>query len=78
MADSISRSIAKTITWRILAVCITMIVSYFTLNAIHPEWDKHQLRESAMIIGAADLIIKMFIYFLHERVWAKVPNIKWK
>lgn len=72
MADSINRSIAKTITWRILAVCITMVVSYITLDAIHPEWDSHQLRESAMIIGGADMIIKMFMYFMHERLWTRV------
>jgi hypothetical protein len=49
-----------------------MIVSYITLDAIHPEWDSHQLRESAMIIGGADMIIKMFVYFMHERLWTKV------
>ena len=72
MADSINRSIAKTITWRIVAVCITMLVSYIALDHMHPEWDRHQLREGAMIIGAADMFIKMFMYFIHERIWNKI------
>ncbi len=72
MADSINRSIAKTITWRIIAIFITMFVSYFTIGAIHPEWPDHIVREAAMIIGAADMVIKMFMYFVHERIWTKV------
>jgi uncharacterized membrane protein len=72
MADSINRSIAKTITWRIIAVCITMLVTYFVLKGIHPEWSSHQYREASMIVGAADLFIKMFAYFVHERIWTKV------
>jgi len=72
MADSINRSIAKTITWRIIAVCITMLVTYFVLKGIHPEWSSHMYREASMIVGAADMFIKMFMYFIHERIWNKV------
>ena len=72
MADSINRSIAKTITWRIIAVVITVVVSYFTIGAIHPEWPDHIVKEAAMIIGAADMLIKMVMYFIHERLWTKV------
>jgi uncharacterized membrane protein len=72
MADSINRSIAKTITWRIIAVFITMIVSYYTIGMIHPEWPNHAVKEAAMIIGMADMFIKMFMYFIHERIWNKI------
>ena len=72
MADSINRSIAKTITWRIFAVCITMLVTYFALKSIHPEWHPHMYIEGSMIVGAADMFIKMFMYFIHERVWNKI------
>jgi uncharacterized membrane protein len=72
MADSINRSIAKTITWRIVAVFITMIVSYYTIGMIHPEWPNHAVKEAAMIIGGADMFIKMFMYFVHERMWNKI------
>ena len=72
MADSNNRSIAKTITWRIIAVVITMVVSYFTIGAIHPDWPDHIVKEAAMIIGAADMFIKMFMYFIHERAWNRI------
>ena len=72
MADSINRSIAKTITWRIIAVVLTMVVAYFTIGAIHPEWPDHIVKEAAMIIGAADMFIKMFMYFIHERAWNRI------
>jgi uncharacterized membrane protein len=31
-----------------------------------------------MMIGGIEFFTKMFIYFLHERLWASVPKIKWK
>lgn len=72
MADSITRSIAKTITWRIIAVCITMIVAYGVLSFIHPEEPTHKIMETSMIVGVADMLIKMVMYFIHERLWTKV------
>ena len=41
---------------------------------IHPEWPSHVVREGAMIIGAADMLIKMFLYFVHERLWANIKK----
>jgi len=49
-----------------------MVVSYFTIGAIHPEWPDHIVKEAAMIIGAADMFIKMFMYFIHERAWNRI------
>ncbi|MDA9842966.1 DUF2061 domain-containing protein [bacterium] len=72
MADSINRSIAKTITWRIIAIFITMVVSYYTIGMIHPEWPNHAVKEAAIIIGMADMFIKLFMYFIHERLWTKI------
>ena len=59
MADSIARSIAKTLTWRVIAVGVTTLISYYVIGMIHPEWPSHVVREGAMIIGAADMLIKM-------------------
>ena len=72
MADSINRSIAKTITWRIIAIFVTMVVSYYTIGMIHPEWPNHAVKEAAIIIGMADMFIKLFMYFIHERLWTKI------
>lgn len=56
------RSIVKTITFRIIATITTVIlVLIFTENLA-----------LASIIGVLDLISKLIIYYLHERVWNKV------
>lgn len=62
MADSISRSIAKSLTWRITATITTIVVAYFITGNV----------ATAMAIGGVEFFVKMFIYFLHERLWASV------
>jgi uncharacterized membrane protein len=68
MADSISRSIAKSLTWRITATLTTILIAYFIIGDVN----------TAMMIGGIEFFAKMIIYFLHERLWASVPKIKWK
>ena len=68
MADSISRSIAKSLTWRITATLTTILIAYFIIGDVN----------TAMMIGGIEFFAKMVIYFLHERLWASVPKIKWK
>ena len=62
MADSISRSIAKSLTWRITATITTIVVAYFITGNV----------TTAMAIGGVEFFVKMFINFLHERLWASV------
>ena len=62
MADSISRSIAKSLTWRITATITTIVVAYFITGNV----------TTAMAIGGVEFFVEMFIYFLHERLWASV------
>jgi adenylylsulfate kinase len=56
------RSMAKAISWRILAAIITATVALVMT---------HQLAFAAKI-GAIDTSVKLLIYFLHERVWNKI------
>ena len=57
----IKRHIAKSITYRFIGTITTIIL---TLIAGLPlKW--------AGMVGAAELILKPIIYFLHERVWYK-------
>ncbi len=57
--ESRKRHIAKTITWRALGTTDTMLLSWFiTGNPL-----------VGMKIGFAELITKMVLYYLHERVW---------
>jgi uncharacterized membrane protein len=56
------RSMAKAISWRILAAIITGVVALVMT---------HQLAFAAKI-GIIDTSVKLFIYFLHERVWNRI------
>jgi uncharacterized membrane protein len=59
MKVSYKRHIAKSITYRLLGTFQTCIISYiFTGNF----W-------VAGSIGLTELLLKPFMYFLHERVW---------
>jgi len=56
------RSIAKTISFRILATIITIIlVLIFTGNIA-----------LASVIGIVEMITKLIAYYLHERLWDKI------
>ena len=58
---SYKRHILKTISWRIIGTIDTMILS----SIITGSW------ELGMAIGGVEVITKMVLYFLHERVWYK-------
>jgi len=60
--DSWQISLAKTTTWRITATLTTIIIAYFIIGDV----------EAALAIGGVEFFAKMFIYFLHERLWAQV------
>ena len=57
----INRHIAKTISWRILGTLDTMFLSWLITGDL----------KVGMQIGLADVIIKMVLYYLHERAWFK-------
>lgn len=56
---SYKRHIAKTITWRILGTIDTVLLGWF----ITGSW------AIGLSIGGVEMITKMILYFLHERVW---------
>ncbi len=62
MMDSHWRSIIKSITWRLIAVIITILISYIWLH----EWGS-SIALSLMANG-----IKAFLYYLHERGWNRI------
>tara|TARA_R100000734_G_C3228888_1_gene37665 strand:+ start:268 stop:459 length:192 start_codon:yes stop_codon:yes gene_type:complete len=62
MADSISRSVAKSITWRIIASLTSGVIALaFGLPM-----------KAAIGVVIVDVIIKFILYIGHERVWASV------
>jgi uncharacterized membrane protein len=63
MKESHTRSLVKAVSWRITASITTTLITYFVTGSI----------KSAFSIGIFDLIIKFALYYIHERVWIKVP-----
>ncbi len=62
-ADSQSRSLFKTITWRITGTLDTILLAYVFTKDL----------SVAASIGLAEVFTKLILYYLHERVWSRVP-----
>ncbi len=63
-AELLSRSVAKTLSWRVIGTLDTIIICWVVTGA----WD------FALAIGGIELVTKMILYFFHERAWGLV---KW-
>lgn len=62
--ERLSRSLIKSISWRIIGTIDTIIISYFITGEL----------SFALSIGGIELITKMILYVVHERLW---NTIKW-
>jgi Predicted membrane protein len=58
---SYKRHFAKTLSWRVIGTIDTMILS----SVITGSW------ELGLTIGGIEVVTKMILYFLHERLWYK-------
>jgi len=56
------RSIVKGVSWRLLATCTTIIIIYFFFGRL----------DLAIAAGIIESILKIGLYWAHERVWIKV------
>tara|TARA_B100001013_G_scaffold343957_1_gene272896 strand:+ start:2242 stop:2463 length:222 start_codon:yes stop_codon:yes gene_type:complete len=61
--ESKRRSIVKALSWRVVAVLITATVALRITGEL----------AIAIEIGLLDTLIKLFIYYGHERLWLKIP-----
>jgi uncharacterized membrane protein len=59
--EKLSRSFVKSISWRIVGTVDTILISYLITGEIR----------FALSIGAIELITKMGLYVIHERIWNK-------
>ena len=71
--DSPTRSILKAITWRMIASATTFLITFIIFSQATDKTVSESL-EIASIVGIVDIVAKLFLYYLHERLWA---NIKW-
>ena len=61
------RSVLKGISWRVVATIDTVLVVLF-ITCLFGECSI----ENAIKIGASEFLIKLAIFYVHERVWLKV------
>ena len=60
--DSQSKSIAKAFSWRIIATVTTGLIGYALTGSV----------EVAGAIMTFYFILKLILYYLHERIWNNV------
>lgn len=63
MADKHYRSLVKAVSWRITGSIDTMIISFLITGKL--KW--------ALTISCVELFTKIGLYYVHERLWEKVP-----
>lgn len=61
--DSHSRSLAKAISWRVTGSIDTMLLSFLITGSI----------KFAAAIGLTEVLTKSLLYYVHERLWLKIP-----
>ena len=62
MNISKKRSIAKSLTYRVLSVSLTFLISLTITGKL--SW--------ATAIAGAEALTKIALYYFHERIWSKV------
>jgi uncharacterized membrane protein len=62
MTETNTRSIVKTISWRVLVSTASFLVSWYVTGSL----------ELAGILLASKAILNTILYYGHERLWSKV------
>jgi len=62
MVDGIRRSLAKTISWRIVATLTTMVIVFLFTGEI----------TLSLGVGVVEVVSKMIFYYGHERIWEQI------
>ena len=60
--DKHYRSLVKAISWRVTGTIDTVLISWLITRQV--KW--------ALTIGFVELFTKVFLYYLHERVWNRL------
>ena len=57
------RSVVKGVSWRIIATLVTTIVVWLISGEV----------SMALFAGASDSLVKIGLYWGHERAWQQIP-----
>ncbi len=61
--ESHLRSLVKAVSWRIFGTFTTMVISYIFTGEL----------STALFIGLSEFVLKIGIFYVHERVWHIIP-----
>jgi adenylylsulfate kinase len=61
--ESHLRSLVKAVSWRIFGTFTTMVISYIFTGKL----------STALFIGLSEFVLKVGIFYVHERVWHIIP-----
>ena len=73
LRDSHIRSILKAISWRVIGTIDTFMVSFVALHFIGSNVSSSHAAKTAGSIAALEVFTKIFLYYVHERAWARLP-----
>jgi len=71
--DSPGRSLAKAVSWRIIASITTFIITFIVFRR-YTDKTLNETLETSFWVLFFDVILKIIIYYFHERMWT---NILW-
>ena len=71
------RSFAKAISWRVVGTIDTLILSFVLLTFLGPllgmeEASHGENAKTATLIAVTEVVTKMILYYVHERIWARM------
>jgi len=66
MSSSKRRSIIKAITYRLLSSFVTCLILYFFFRDA----------SLSISVGLVDLLLKIVVFYVHERIWVKIDTKK--
>ena len=61
--ESHTRSIVKGLTWRFAATATTTVIAFLITGQV----------DVALQIGLFEFLAKLILYYLHERIWTRIP-----
>lgn len=60
--DSQVKSLLKTFSWRTIATISTIAIAWFLTGSA----------EIALALGGIEFFVKMFLFYIHERIWSNI------
>lgn len=62
MPDSRKKTLAKTFSWRIISFFLLLLVAGFFTRDL----------TLTLGIGFVDIIVKLILFYIHERIWTRI------